>query len=70
MNTFPRQPLSRFFVRCQGKLLENSSVDRREAISTQYRMLKMEKSHFSISLREPYFVRAAQLNADKIEKEN
>lgn len=56
MDTFPRRPLSRFFVKCQGKLSENSSMDHGEAISTQYRMLRMEKAHFSVLLQGPYFV--------------
>ena len=56
MDTSPRQPLPRFFVKSQGKRLENGSVDHREAISTKYRVLKMEKAHFSIPLQGPYFV--------------
>ena len=63
-----KQPLSRFFVKCQGKLLENSCVGHEEAISTQYRMLKVEKADFSISLQGPYFVHSTQLNADKVKK--
>lgn len=47
MDAFPKQPLSRFFVKRQGKLLEHSSVGLgKEAISTQDGMFKAEQANF------------------------
>lgn len=69
-DTFPRQPLSRFFVKCQGKLLENSSGAHGEAIFTQNRMFKAEKAKFSISLWGHIFLHPTQLNVDTVKQED